>query len=252
MAIDPNRWTLKTQEAFAAAADLARTREPRRGHPRPSAGRPGGPARGPGRAPARPGRGGADGAGPAGGRAARASWPRPTAAAQPSMAARRAGCSTTPTRPARRHGRRVPVGRAPAAGPGRPDRGRAATSCWPRCRQVRGSHRVTSQNPEEQYQALERYGRDLTEAARQGKLDPVIGRDEEIRRVIQVLVPADQEQPRPHRRARGGQDGHRRGPGQPDRRGRRPRGARATSGWWPSTSPPWWPGPSTAASSRSG
>ena len=54
-------------------------------------------------------------------------------------------------------------------------------------RQVRGSHRVTSQSPEEQYQALERYGRDLTELARQGKLDPVIGRDEEIRRVIQVL-----------------------------------------------------------------
>jgi ATP-dependent Clp protease ATP-binding subunit ClpB len=54
-------------------------------------------------------------------------------------------------------------------------------------RQVRGSHRVTSQNPEQQYQALERYGRDLTELARQGKLDPVIGRDEEIRRIIQVL-----------------------------------------------------------------
>ena len=53
--------------------------------------------------------------------------------------------------------------------------------------QVRGSHRVTSENPEEQYQALERYGRDLTEEARKGKLDPVIGRDEEIRRVIQVL-----------------------------------------------------------------
>ena len=52
---------------------------------------------------------------------------------------------------------------------------------------VRGSHRVTSQNPEEQYQSLERYGRDLTELARQGKLDPVIGRDDEIRRVIQVL-----------------------------------------------------------------
>ena len=52
---------------------------------------------------------------------------------------------------------------------------------------VRGSHRVTSQNPEEQYQALERYGRDLTEAARRQKLDPVIGRDEEIRRLIQVL-----------------------------------------------------------------
>ncbi|MBV6507421.1 MAG: Chaperone protein ClpB [Acidimicrobiales bacterium] len=54
-------------------------------------------------------------------------------------------------------------------------------------REVRGSHRVTSQNPEEQYQALERYGRDLTEAARRQKLDPVIGRDDEIRRVIQVL-----------------------------------------------------------------
>jgi len=52
---------------------------------------------------------------------------------------------------------------------------------------VRGSHRVTSQNPEEQYQSLERYGRDLTDLARQGKLDPVIGRDDEIRRVIQVL-----------------------------------------------------------------
>ncbi|HEY3830765.1 MAG TPA: Clp protease N-terminal domain-containing protein, partial [Acidimicrobiia bacterium] len=52
---------------------------------------------------------------------------------------------------------------------------------------VRGSHRVTSDNPEEQYQALERYGRDLTEAARNGQIDPVIGRDEEIRRVIQVL-----------------------------------------------------------------
>ena len=53
--------------------------------------------------------------------------------------------------------------------------------------EVRGSHRVTSQNPEEQYQALEKYGRDLTEAARAGKIDPVIGRDDEIRRVIQVL-----------------------------------------------------------------
>ncbi|HEX7132006.1 MAG TPA: AAA family ATPase [Iamia sp.] len=54
-------------------------------------------------------------------------------------------------------------------------------------REIRGSHRVTSQNPEASYQALEQYGRDLTEAARQGKLDPVIGRDEEIRRTIQVL-----------------------------------------------------------------
>src|SRR5512140_1255623 len=52
---------------------------------------------------------------------------------------------------------------------------------------VRGSHRVTDQTPENQYQAVEKYTRDLTAAARAGKLDPVIGRDEEIRRVIQVL-----------------------------------------------------------------
>jgi ATP-dependent Clp protease ATP-binding subunit ClpB len=52
---------------------------------------------------------------------------------------------------------------------------------------IRGSQRVTNENPEGTYQALERYGRDLTELARKGKLDPVIGRDEEIRRVIQVL-----------------------------------------------------------------
>ena len=52
---------------------------------------------------------------------------------------------------------------------------------------IRGGQRVTDQNPEEKYQALKRYGRDLVEAAQQGKLDPVIGRDEEIRRVMQVL-----------------------------------------------------------------
>jgi len=52
---------------------------------------------------------------------------------------------------------------------------------------VRGSQRVTSQTPETTYQALEKYGRDLTAAARQGKMDPVIGRDEEIRRVVQIL-----------------------------------------------------------------
>jgi ATP-dependent Clp protease ATP-binding subunit ClpB len=53
---------------------------------------------------------------------------------------------------------------------------------------VRGSHRVTSQNPEATYRALEQYARDLTELARRGKLDPVIGRDEEIRRVMQILA----------------------------------------------------------------
>jgi ATP-dependent Clp protease ATP-binding subunit ClpB len=53
--------------------------------------------------------------------------------------------------------------------------------------EIRGPHRVTDQNPEEKYQALKRFSRDLTEEARKGKLDPVIGRDDEIRRVIQVL-----------------------------------------------------------------
>jgi ATP-dependent Clp protease ATP-binding subunit ClpB len=53
--------------------------------------------------------------------------------------------------------------------------------------QVRGSQRVTDQNPEGKYQALEKYGRDLTELARRGKIDPVIGRDNEIRRIMQVL-----------------------------------------------------------------
>ncbi|MEW5721410.1 MAG: Clp protease N-terminal domain-containing protein, partial [Chloroflexota bacterium] len=53
--------------------------------------------------------------------------------------------------------------------------------------QIRGNQRVTSQNPETTYQALQKYGRDLTDLARKGKLDPVIGRDEEIRRVMQIL-----------------------------------------------------------------
>ncbi|MBF0557850.1 MAG: ATP-dependent chaperone ClpB [Nitrospirae bacterium] len=54
-------------------------------------------------------------------------------------------------------------------------------------REIRGVHRVTDPNPEEKYQALARYGKDLTDLAKKGKLDPVIGRDEEIRRIIQVL-----------------------------------------------------------------
>jgi ATP-dependent Clp protease ATP-binding subunit ClpB len=53
---------------------------------------------------------------------------------------------------------------------------------------IRGTQRVTSQNPETTYQALQKYGRDLTALARQGKLDPVIGRDEEIRRLVQILT----------------------------------------------------------------
>src|ERR1041385_7362478 len=54
--------------------------------------------------------------------------------------------------------------------------------------ELRGNQRVTDENPEAKFQALEKYGRDLTALARQGKIDPVIGRDEEIRRVMQVLT----------------------------------------------------------------
>ncbi len=81
---------------------------------------------------------------------------------------------------------------AMAAHPGRAGdalRGHGATreQLLSALQEVRGSHRVTDQNPEDKFQALERFARDLTEAAAQGKLDPVIGRDDEIRRVIQVL-----------------------------------------------------------------
>jgi ATP-dependent Clp protease ATP-binding subunit ClpB len=78
------------------------------------------------------------------------------------------------------------TGRAPAARL-LTERGLTRDKIFEALTSVRGSQRVTSQNPEGTYQALERYGRDLTELARRGKLDPVIGRDEEIRRVIQVL-----------------------------------------------------------------
>jgi ATP-dependent Clp protease ATP-binding subunit ClpB len=75
----------------------------------------------------------------------------------------------------------TPAGNAlRAAGAGREELLKALT-------EVRGSHRVTDQSPEDKFQALEKYGRDLTQAASAGQLDPVIGRDDEIRRVIQVL-----------------------------------------------------------------
>ena len=67
------------------------------------------------------------------------------------------------------------------------ERGVTKDSLYGALTQVRGNQRVTSQNPEATYEALTRYGRDLTELAQKGKLDPVIGRDEEVRRIIQVL-----------------------------------------------------------------
>ena len=89
--------------------------------------------------------------------------------------------------------------------------------------EVRGNQRVTSATPEGAYEALEKYGRDLVAEARAGKLDPVIGRDAEIRRVIQILSPQDQEQPGADRRPRRRQDRDRRGPGPADRARRRAR-----------------------------
>jgi len=78
-------------------------------------------------------------------------------------------------------------GRAPAAELLR-ERGVTPEAVQRAVTEIRGAQRVTDQNPEGKYQALEKYGRDLTELAERGKLDPVIGRDEEVRRVIQVLA----------------------------------------------------------------
>ena len=94
-----------------------------------------------------------------------------------------------------------------------------------RIKDVRGGQRVTSQDPEGTYQALEKFGRDLTELAEEGKLDPVIGRDEEIRRVIQVLSRRTKNNPVLIGEPGSRQDGDRRGARPAHRRGRRPRGA---------------------------
>jgi ATP-dependent Clp protease ATP-binding subunit ClpC len=82
---------------------------------------------------------------------------------------------------------------------------------------VRGGQRVTSPTAESRYRALEKYSVDLTALARQGKLDPVIGREEEIRAGHADPQPPHQEQPRAHRRAGRGEDGHRGGAGPEDR-----------------------------------
>ncbi len=75
------------------------------------------------------------------------------------------------------------------------DAGAGETQVLEALEAVRGSHRVTDQNPEDKYQAVARFSRDLTDLARQGKLDPVIGRDEEIRRVVKVLARRSKNNP---------------------------------------------------------
>jgi ATP-dependent Clp protease ATP-binding subunit ClpB len=81
----------------------------------------------------------------------------------------------------------IVASREGAAGKLLRDQGVTAESVLTVLKEIRGTQRVTDQNPEEKYQALARYGRDLNDMARKGKIDPVIGRDEEIRRVLQVL-----------------------------------------------------------------
>ncbi len=171
MAIDPNRWTIKTQEAFAAAVRDGPDPEPRRDHPRPPPGRLAGPARGTGRASPGAGRGGADGAGPVARGAPRVPAQGLRERRAVDVARARAVSSTTPTSCAGTWATSTSRS-STCSWPWPTGSGSPATSCSTALRQVRGSHRVTSQNPEEQYQALERYGRDLTEAARQGQARP--------------------------------------------------------------------------------
>ena len=157
--------------------------------------------------------------------------------------------------------RRVRLDRAPAGRPGR-RRGPArrpllsAAGVTPEAlleafSQIRGGARVTSAGPEDTYKALEKYGVDLTQQARDGKLDPVIGRDAEIRRVIQVLSRRTKNNPVLIGEPGVGKTAIVEGLAQrivARRRARVLRGKRLVA--W--TSAPWWPGPSTAASSRSG
>ncbi|HVM09458.1 MAG TPA: AAA family ATPase [Acidimicrobiales bacterium] len=185
MALDPNRWTLKTQEAFAAATDAARSAgnpEVTPEHLLAAMLRQEGTAVLPvlqrvGVAPLSL-RNKVDDA--------VAKLPRAHGGSDPSLgrslreALERADSERTALNDEYLSIEHILLAVASTVGVSREDLLAAL-------QEVRGSHRVTSQNPEDQYQALEKYGRDLTEEARKGKLDPVIGRDEEIRRVIQVL-----------------------------------------------------------------
>ena len=172
--MDFNKLTIKAQEAVAAAQGIALQARQPRADPRPPAARAARP--GAVRRLAGPARGGRA----QGGRAAERAGRRP--AAQP-IGRVLAVCSTAPTTSAKQleddyvSTEHLFLALEPVP--------RDEIVAW--IEQVRGGQRVTSQDPEGSYQALEKFGRDLTEAAEAGKLDPVIGRDEEIRRVIQIL-----------------------------------------------------------------
>ncbi len=193
MALDPNRWTLKTQEAFAAAVEAARTRS----HPEVTpdhllsalVGQTDGVV-----LPTLQRAGVAPLALRNRIEEALARLPRAYGGAEPRLS-REANAVLEAA-----DGERAALGdeylstehlllalASPAGGPTAARLGVDREALLGVLREVRGSHRVTTQSPEGTYQALERYGRDLTDMARKGRLDPVIGRDEEIRRVIQVL-----------------------------------------------------------------
>ena len=114
---------------------------------------------------------------------------------------------------------------------------------------VRGTQRITDQNPESKYQALERYAVDLTESARKGKLDPVIGRDDEIRRVMQVLSRRTKNNPVLIGEPGVGKTAIVEGLAQRIVKGDVP-DQLETRSWWRSTSARWSPAPSSAANSK--
>jgi ATP-dependent Clp protease ATP-binding subunit ClpB len=192
--LDPNRWTLKTQEAVASAMELARQRS----HPEVTADHLLSAMLGQEEGVVLPTLQRA-GLSPLTLRNrvedALSKLPRAYGAADPQLS--RDGRDVLQTADQEREGLRdeylstehilLALARAAESGNYNALAGVSRNQLLDVLKEVRGSHRVTSQNPESTYAALEKYGRDLTEAARQQKLDPVIGRDEEIRRVIQVL-----------------------------------------------------------------
>ena len=262
-----NRLTQKSQEALHDAQTKALRLRPHRGRRRAPAARPARPARRP-RAPAARARP-APTPTPAGRRRGRAAPPAPgdrpraRAPGQVFVTQRLSRLLDAAEREANRlKDEYVSVehlllaladeGSATAAGRRLKEHGVTREAFLTALTRIRGNQRVTSAMPEVAYEALEKYGRDLVADARAGKLDPVIGRDAEIRRVDPDPVPQDQEQPGADRRPGCRQDRHRRGPGAADRPRRRARRAAGQDRSSPSTWARWSPEPSTAASSRSG